>query len=73
LSSYWYYTAIVMPIVLGVVTSVWYTVGGIVDLPKHFHGLRTVKRNTHDDGMVVDHRNVDEITPDSPDITQKSA
>jgi SSS family solute:Na+ symporter len=72
-SSYWYYTAIVMPIVLGVVTSVWYTVGGIVDLRKLFHGLRTVKRNTHDDGMVVDHRNVDEITPDSPDITQKSA
>jgi len=62
-ASYWYVAGLIVPIVMGIVTSVWFTIGGLRDLRRLFRRLRTLERNILDDGRVVDHRNVDEIEP----------
>jgi SSS family solute:Na+ symporter len=53
-SAYWYYNAVMLPIFLGTITSIWFTIGGIFDLRKLFRRLRVLKRDVHDDGTVVD-------------------
>ena len=45
---------------LGVVTTIWFTVGGLVDLKDLLHRLRTMERHERDDGSVVDHHLADE-------------
>jgi len=57
---FWYYTGIVLPFVIGIVTTIWFTWGGIRDLKRLFVALRTIKRNKLDDGVVVGHHNLDE-------------
>ncbi|MCC6422128.1 MAG: hypothetical protein IT447_01505 [Phycisphaerales bacterium] len=52
-TSYWYIVAILMPLVLGVITSIWFTVGGIIDLKRLFVHLRTTARDVLDDGTVA--------------------
>jgi SSS family solute:Na+ symporter len=51
-ANYWYYAGIVLPIVLGTVTSIWFTIGGVIDLRKLFQRLKVLQRNVHDDGTV---------------------
>ena len=58
--DYWYVYSIILPFVIGIATTTWFTWGGIRDLYRLFRNLRTVKRSHLDDGMVVDHRNLDE-------------
>ena len=53
-SNYWFYASVVVPIVLGSVTSVWFTIGGLTDLRKLFKRLRVLQRDSHDDGRVRD-------------------
>ncbi len=60
---YWYIYVIFLPFIIGVVTTVWFTWGGIRDLIQLFRSLKTVKRNALDDGMVVGHHNLDEAEP----------
>ena len=43
-----------------IVTTVWFTIGGLVNLVQLFRELNTVKRNHLDDGMVVDHHSLGE-------------
>lgn len=57
---YWYYYTILLPLVIGAITTVWFTWGGIRDLRRLFVSLRTVRRNERDDGTVVGHVNLDE-------------
>jgi solute:Na+ symporter, SSS family len=45
---------------LAVIWTVWLTIGGFADLKKLYHDLRTRVRNDLDDGIVVDHQNLDE-------------
>ncbi|MBP7275507.1 MAG: hypothetical protein KBA51_04810 [Kiritimatiellae bacterium] len=45
---------------LGVVTTIWFTVGGLVDLKDLLHRLRTMERHEKDDGSVVEHHLADE-------------
>lgn len=52
-TSYWYIVAILMPLVLGVITSIWFTIGGIRDLRRLFVHLRTTARDVLDDGTVA--------------------
>ena len=52
-SNYWYIVAILMPLVLGVITSIWFTVGGIRDLRRLFVHLQTSARDVLDDGTVA--------------------
>lgn len=46
--------------ILSIVTTVWFTIGGLVDIKKMFHDLSSVKHDAKDDGMVVDHHNLNE-------------
>lgn len=59
-ATYWHWELILIPLVISVVTTVWFTWGGVVDLMCLFKALKTVKRNERDDGMVVGHHNLDE-------------
>ena len=59
-SHYYHVTGVLIPFGIAVVTCVWFTWGGIRDLRRMFASLRTVRRNAHDDGTVVGHRNLDE-------------
>lgn len=55
-AAYWFYAAIVLPILLGTVTSVWFTIGGVRDLRTLFQRLRVLHRDIHDDGTVFHDR-----------------
>jgi SSS family solute:Na+ symporter len=50
----------VVGIALGLVTTIWFTWGGIRDLGRLFKTLRTQTRNVFDDGRVVGHHNAGE-------------
>jgi len=58
---YWYLYGILLPFVIGVITTFWFTWGGVRDLRRLFVALRTVRRSDLDDGTVVGHRNLDEV------------
>jgi SSS family solute:Na+ symporter len=58
---YWYVNSILLPMLVGIITSVWLTWGGVRDLRRLFRDLRTCERNALDDGIVVDHHNLDEL------------
>jgi Na+/proline symporter len=62
---YFQWTGILLPFAVGAVTVVWLTWGGIRDLRRLFVSLRNLKRNDFDDGMVIDHRNLDEVVDSS--------
>jgi solute:Na+ symporter, SSS family len=59
--TYFWWSGILLPFAIGVVIMIWLTWGGIRDLRRLFATLRTLERNDLDDGMVVNHRNLDEI------------
>ena len=58
--AYWKVT-VWIGLILGSVTTVWLGLGGLLDAKDLFHRLRTTDRNELDDGLVIDHRNRDEI------------
>jgi solute:Na+ symporter, SSS family len=60
-SKYWHVASILMPVTVGVVTTVWFTWGGTHDLLKLFKSLRAAKLNTLDDGRVVGHVSVADV------------
>jgi len=62
------YYALPITLVVGVVTTIWFTFGTIADLKKLFQRLAQTKRNVLDDGMVKDGSNLDEIVPQSTSI-----
>ena len=57
-SNYWHVTAILLPLVLGFITTLWISCGGLLDLRRFFAALRNKPANALDDGMVVNHRNL---------------
>ncbi|MEI9997769.1 MAG: sodium:proline symporter [Verrucomicrobiota bacterium] len=59
-SEFWHVVAIGYPVVLAVITSIWFTWGSVGDSLKLFHQLRTAKINPLDNGAVADHHNLDE-------------
>jgi len=59
-ATYWHLYAIVIPIFIGVITTIWFTWGGTRDLIRLFRELPNVKRNVLDDGSVINHQNLDE-------------
>ena len=63
-SNYWFYAGVLLPIVLGTVTSIWFTIGGITDLRKLFKRLRTLQRSADDDGTVA--QPAEPQSPESP-------
>ncbi|MFA5865068.1 MAG: hypothetical protein WC975_10335 [Phycisphaerae bacterium] len=64
-AEWFFFNTYTIGIVLGLVTTVWFTWGGIRDLRRLFVTLRTQQRNVFDDGRVVDHHNAGEILTDA--------
>lgn len=60
-STFWEIVGIGIPILIAVVTGIWFTWGGILDIRLLFHRLHHEKVNLLDDGTVRDHRNLDEV------------
>lgn len=59
-ADYFWIMGIVFPLFVGVITSVWFTWGGVRDLRRMFRSLSTQQRNALDDGRVVNHQNMDD-------------
>jgi SSS family solute:Na+ symporter len=59
-STYWHIAGIGLPLVIAVVTSIWFTWGGVVDIRDFFRLLAGEKVNHLDDGTVIGHQNLDE-------------
>ena len=52
-ATYWHYYAIIIPLVIGIVTTVWFLWGGIRDLHELYIDLKTYKSDASDDGTVT--------------------
>jgi SSS family solute:Na+ symporter len=59
-SSFWYVVGIGIPIFFAFVTAIWFTWGGIRDMRAFFSRLREERVDALDNGMVVNHHNLDE-------------
>jgi SSS family solute:Na+ symporter len=62
-SNYWHIQGVILPLIIGIITTIWFTWGGIRDLKKLFHSLKTVKRDAHDDGSVTYPKDSGELRP----------
>ena len=51
-AAYWHYYAVIIPLAIGVVTTVWFLWGGITDLHELYIDLKTYKSDATDDGTV---------------------
>jgi SSS family solute:Na+ symporter len=60
-AHYFWYTRIGLALVVGAVTSVWFTLGGLRDLRRMFKRLATLERNPLDDGRVIGHANAEDV------------
>jgi len=67
-SGFWHVAGIGIPIFITLVTSVWFTWGGLHDIRALFQRLRHHKSTASDDGFVVDHQNLDEIHASSGEV-----
>jgi SSS family solute:Na+ symporter len=56
-AAFWWFK-VILTVVLGVGTTIWFLFGGVRDIRALFHTLATMKRDHRDDGRVVDHHNV---------------
>jgi hypothetical protein len=54
-SHYFYITSILVSAVIGIVSTVWFLTGGIIDLRRLFRDLADRKANPLDNGMVAGH------------------
>jgi len=54
-SRYWLYSTW-MNVGLSIVTTIWFTIGGIIDLKKMFHRLKTMKQDATDDGEIIEEK-----------------
>jgi SSS family solute:Na+ symporter len=51
-ATYWFVVGIVLPLIVAIVTLVWFAIGGFVDLRLFFVRLKSMKRDARDDGSV---------------------
>lgn len=59
-ANWFFITNIVVASIVGVVSTVWFSIGGSTDLRRLFINLKTLHRNSLDDGRVVGHMNADD-------------
>ena len=58
--SWWKYYTLPLSLLVGTVTTVWFSIGGTKDLMALFRDLKKLQRNDMDDGRVVGHLNADD-------------
>ncbi|TAN36990.1 MAG: sodium:proline symporter [Verrucomicrobia bacterium] len=51
-AGYWRVVGVFAPLLIGIFTTIWFTIGGLRDLRRFFIKLATVQRDTRDDGRV---------------------
>jgi SSS family solute:Na+ symporter len=51
-ANYWWVVGVLVPFVVGLLTTFWFTFGGLRDLRRFFIKLATVRRDARDDGRV---------------------
>ncbi len=59
-------------IISGSIVTIWFIIGGGINLQELIVSLKAVRRNDLDDGMVVDHHNLDEQMPKQSPIARES-
>lgn len=59
--NWFFISQIVVVCVIGLVSTIWFTIGGTVDLYKMFQLLKTKESNDLDDGRVIGHMNADDF------------
>jgi SSS family solute:Na+ symporter len=60
-ANYWLITAIYLPLLIGVITTIWFTIGCWHDMRIFFRRLREERVDPHDDG-TVDHSEPNQVT-----------
>lgn len=58
--TFWWVFSIIILLMTTAIT-IWISIGGVKNLRELFITLRTLKRDAHDDGTVVGHRNLDDL------------
>jgi SSS family solute:Na+ symporter len=53
---------------IGVITTIWFFIGGVYDMRYMFFTLKRAKRNVLDDGMVINHHNLGEQASDKDKV-----
>jgi SSS family solute:Na+ symporter len=51
-ASYWFATGIILPVIVSILTLIWFGIGGIRDIRDFFLALSRMKRDARDDGTV---------------------
>lgn len=49
---FWLWYGLLIPFAFAAVTLVWFGIGGLIDMKRFFHALKTMKRDDQDDGSV---------------------
>lgn len=52
---------LIVPAIIAVISTVWFSIGGTLDLRKMFHRLAEKHTNTLDDGSVIGHVSADDV------------
>jgi hypothetical protein len=60
-SHYFFYTSLVVPGVLGIITTVWFMIGGFIDVKRLIKDLEARVDNPLDDGRVKGHVNLMDV------------
>ncbi len=70
--KYWSFW-VVLIVIVGVITVIWFVIGGIRDARDLFRALRSADRNVLDDGRVTGHHSVvdEELEADKPEIVEE--
>lgn len=71
-NSFWYYY-VWMTLIVGIITTLWLTVGGCIEIPRLFNRLSTLVRDHSDDGEIVgrEQKSVENMhhTVDTPEMS----
>jgi len=58
----WFFIAnIVVTSLVGAVSTVWFSIGGTIDLYRMFQSLKKHRVDVHDDGRVIGHQNAEDV------------
>ncbi len=70
-ATYHYIHSLIIPALISVPATIWFTIGGIHDIKALFHSLTTVVRDVDDNGRVVHHCDDDEVEQEARELAQE--